>query len=70
MADLQIFMSYARDDDEPTPGVEDELGFVSALHMHLNHAIKQQGHPRPHIWRDTEQIEKAEGLRSQDRRCD
>ena len=55
-------MSYARDDDEPTPGVEDELGFVSALHLHLNHAIKQQGYPRPQIWRDTEQIEKAEGF--------
>jgi hypothetical protein len=64
MADLQIFMSYARDDDEPTPGVDDELGFVSALHLQLNHELKHQGYPRPQIWRDIEQIEKAEGFES------
>jgi hypothetical protein len=61
---IQIFLSYARDDDETTPGVDDEQGFVTALHMHLGHTIKQQGHPLPRIWRDQEQIEKAEGFDS------
>ena len=59
---IQIFLSYARDDDESTPGSDYELGFVSALHERLEHELKKQGQPRPRIWRDQEQIEKGENF--------
>lgn len=54
-----IFISYARDDDEPPPGQPDAQGFVTHLHNQLLYELKQLGQPRPHLWRDTKRIERG-----------
>jgi hypothetical protein len=56
---VQIFISYARDDDAPPPEAPDSLGFVTTLHDQLLFEFKRLGHPRPKLWRDTKSIEKA-----------
>jgi len=56
----QIFISYARDDDEPPPGQPDAEGFVTHLHNQLLYELKQLGQPRPQLWRDTKRIERGD----------
>ncbi len=56
----QIFISYARDDDEPPPGQPDAQGFVTHLHNQLLYELKQLGQPRPRLWRDTKRIERGD----------
>lgn len=56
---VQIFISYARDDDKPPPGMADAKGFVTFLHDQLEYEFTSIGQPRPKIWRDTRDIAKA-----------
>src|ERR1700689_3568226 len=56
----QVFISYARDDNDPPPSPEPLPGFVTALHEHLAHMLKQFGRPRPELWRDTSKIESTD----------
>jgi hypothetical protein len=57
---VQIFISYARDDDAPPPEAPETGGFVRSLHEQLMFEFKRLGHPRPKLWRDTKRIEKAD----------
>jgi hypothetical protein len=56
----QIFISYARDDDEPPPGQPDAQGFVTHLHNQLLYELKTLGQPRPQLWRDSKRIERGD----------
>jgi hypothetical protein len=62
MADdpISIFVSYARDDNSVSPELARSKGFVSALIDHLDYVFKKQGHPKPAIWWDQQQIDKAD----------
>ena len=55
----QIFISYARDDDEPPPDEPGAKGFVTFLHEQLRYAIKQSKYPRLELWRDTKRIKQG-----------
>jgi hypothetical protein len=55
----QIFISYARDDDETPLGMSGVKGFVSFLYDQLTYEFRRLGEPRPKIWRDTRNIERA-----------
>jgi hypothetical protein len=59
-APQQIFISYARDDDEPPPDQPDAEGFVTHLHKQLLYELRQLGQPRPQLWRDTKRIDRGE----------
>jgi hypothetical protein len=48
---VQIFISYARADDKPVPGVPGAPGFVEFLYAWLNYKFKSAGPIRPFIWR-------------------
>jgi hypothetical protein len=48
---VQIFISYARADDKPVPGVPGALGFVEFLYAWLNYKFRRSGPIRPVIWR-------------------
>ena len=54
---LQIFLSYARDDDRLPPDSKAKKGFVSHLHGLIVHEFSQRGQPRPRLWRDAVHIE-------------
>jgi hypothetical protein len=56
---VQIFISYARDDEVPPPEEPDARGFVTFLHEQVDYIFRGNGHPRPKIWRDKIRIEKA-----------
>jgi len=56
----QVFLSYARLDNEPPPGRERLSGFVTALQEHLKHQLNQLGPPRPALWRDVGNIERTD----------
>ncbi len=56
----QIFISYARDDNESPPDDPDAKGFVTYLHDQLRFELKQLGHPRPELWRDAKRIERGD----------
>jgi TIR domain len=56
---VQIFISYARRDDTGM-GKARSKGFVTALHEGIEHILVKQGYPAPYLWRDKQQIEKAE----------
>ncbi len=56
---VQIFISYARDDDEAPPGMSGVKGFVSFLYDQLTYEFRRLGEPRPRLWRDTRNIERA-----------
>jgi TIR domain len=56
---IQIFISYARDDDEPAPDIAGTMGFVDFLHRQLDHSFKS-GRERPEIWRDVKNIFRGE----------
>jgi hypothetical protein len=51
-----IFISYARDDDVPPPGVFAGKGFVTFLDEALRYEFRDLGPERPKIWRDTKRI--------------
>ena len=57
---VQIFISYARDDDIVPPGSTDGKGFVTSLHEDLERVFTLQGPERPHIWRDQRRIAPAD----------
>jgi len=57
---LQIFVSYARNDDLPPLESSDGKGFVSALYGHLNYQFKALGPPMPELWRDTRSIGRSD----------
>jgi hypothetical protein len=48
---VQIFISYARADDKPVPGVPGAPGFVEFLYAWLNYKFRSSGSIRPFIWR-------------------
>jgi hypothetical protein len=55
-----IFISYAREDDEPPPHVPEAKGFVTHLHDQLRYELTQIGGDRPVLWRDTKRIERGD----------
>jgi hypothetical protein len=57
---VQIFISYARNDNALPPDVLDKKGFVTTLHEQLNYSFRTFGEPRPKIWRDTGQIDRGD----------
>ena len=57
---IQIFISYARDDDEQAPNIPNAMGFVEFLHRQMNHKFKTSGRERPEIWRDVDNIYRGE----------
>ncbi|WP_425906688.1 TIR domain-containing protein [Nitrobacter sp. TKz-YC02] len=54
MAD--VFISYSRDDDLPSPAKPDGKGFVTFLDDAVRYEFKELGPQRPKIWRDTKRI--------------
>jgi hypothetical protein len=58
-APVQIFISYARDDDERSPDLKVE-GFVTFLIRELEYEFRKLGEPKPKLWRDLENIRKSE----------
>jgi hypothetical protein len=57
---MQVFFSYARDDDEVPPGKEDAKGFVTYLDEQIRYELSQLGQPRPKIWRDIRGIQRGD----------
>jgi hypothetical protein len=57
---VQIFLSYARDDDAPPPGRDDAKGFVTFLDEQLRYELTHLGADRPKLWRDTRRVEGGE----------
>ena len=53
----QIFISYARDDNEPPPYEANAKGFVDWLYAQMSWRLSQLPQPRPSVWRDTRQID-------------
>ena len=53
---VDIFISYARDDDLPSPAKPDGKGFVTFLDDAVRYEFKELGPQRPKIWRDTKRI--------------
>jgi hypothetical protein len=56
---VQVFVSYARDDDAQPPDSPDAKGFISYLYDQLQYEFLS-GKPRPKIWRDTRRIGKGD----------
>jgi TIR domain len=54
-----IFISYAREDDEPPPHVPEAQGFVAHLHDYLRYELTQIGGDYPALWRDVKRIERG-----------
>ena len=48
---IQIYLSYAPDDDGVPPGAPSTSGFVTALAGYLEYAFQFHGYPRPSTWR-------------------
>jgi len=57
---VQIFMSYARDDDEAPPDDRTAKGFVTSLHDQLCYEFRQLGQPSPVLWRDTRNVDRGD----------
>lgn len=57
---IQIFVSYAHDDNSVPPGMSPEKGFVSVLVSHLEHVLRRRGHPKPKVWWDQRGVDKAD----------
>jgi hypothetical protein len=53
---VQIFISYARDDDATPPHVPDATGFVTFLHRQIAYAFQKRGPFRPRICQDVDTI--------------
>src|SRR5580704_9755472 len=59
MSPVQVFISYARLDDEPPPGLNQDRGFVTFLYQQLRWELQALGGPQPKLWRDVKQVEPA-----------
>lgn len=57
---VQIFLSYARDDDVSPPLSLHLKGFVTSLFGQLTYEFTNKGPSRPNIWRDQREIGRAE----------
>jgi hypothetical protein len=57
---VQIFLSYARIDDELPSNVADGKGFVTSLYQELLYQFRQSGDVETKIWRDTRDIDPAD----------
>jgi len=57
---VQIFLSYAHNDDLPPPDDMSRKGFVSALYGELSYHFRVVGGATPKIWRDTRGIDAAQ----------
>ena len=57
---IEIFVSYAHDDNSVSPELINAKGFVSALVEHLDYIFKRRGHPKPKFWWDQRRIDKAD----------
>ena len=57
---VQIFVSYARNDDVPPHEDPTKNGFVTYLHHQLDFAFRDFGDPKPRFWRDVRRIDKAD----------
>lgn len=57
---VQIFLSYARIDDELPSNVTDGKGFVTFLYQELLHQFRQSGEVDTIIWRDTRNVDAAD----------
>jgi hypothetical protein len=53
---VDIFISYARDDDLPPHDKPDREGFVTFLDESVRQEFRDTGPDRPEIWRDTKRI--------------
>ncbi len=56
---LRIFLSYARNDDQPLPG-DDGKGFITTLLKGLEAYFTSFGPPTPEIFRDSREIAKSD----------
>ena len=54
---VQIFISYARNDDLRPPDDQKKKGFVTALKDFLDYELTKQGEPRPELWWDLPNVE-------------
>lgn len=57
---IQVFISYARDDDSVPPGRSDVKGFVTYLDEQVRFELIGLGSPRPSLWRDKRRIDAGE----------
>jgi TIR domain len=58
---IQIFVSYARDDDaRPPPGAPGTMGFVEYLQTFMDHKFKTTSPQRPQFWRDDDNLYRGE----------
>lgn len=60
MSGVQIFISYARDDDAVPPDIPGAKGFVTFLHEQLLFEFRDYGPDRPLIWRDIRHVDAAD----------
>lgn len=58
----QIFLSYAREDNESPPDAPELKGFVEFLYEQLQYEFKELGQPRPALWRDVRRIDAADSF--------
>jgi hypothetical protein len=54
---VQVFISYARDDDYAPPDRDEAKGFVTYLDEQLRYELVGLGAPRPTLWRDKRHID-------------
>jgi hypothetical protein len=57
---IQVFISYARVDNEPPPEMRTAPGFVTFLHDQLRYELRARGEPRPRLWLDVTGIGRHE----------
>jgi len=57
---VQVFLSYARIDDELPASEPDGRGFVTALDQDLTYVLRQRGDLETTIWRDKRRIDPAD----------
>jgi hypothetical protein len=57
---VQIFLSYARIDDELPSNVTDGTGFVTSLYQELYHQFRQSGNIETKIWRDIRDLDPSD----------
>jgi TIR domain len=55
---IEIFVSYACDDNVVPPGLKSGKGFVSALVEQLDYVFKRQGPPKIRLWWDERQLDR------------
>ncbi|MER9547072.1 toll/interleukin-1 receptor domain-containing protein, partial [Mesorhizobium sp. M0437] len=57
---VQIFVSYARNDDVSPPDEPAKKGFITALYDQLHYRFRDYGDPKPKLWRDVRQVDQAD----------